>query len=384
MKIAIDISQIVHEGTGVASYTTNLVENILKLDKKNSYILFGASLRKKSILDKYVNRLRDQGLNFKTSFWLLPPTFTSEIWNQLHHVKIEKLVGKIDVFHSSDWTQPPTLAKKVTTIHDLVVYKFPETSTTKLRFDVKQFAPIPSIVDTQKMRLDWVKKECDKVIAVSQNTKKDIESILKISDKKISVIYEAVGKEYLAFQNKSPSEKAKEMAIVKKKYQLADNFILTQGSVGTRKNTASVVDAFQKLAIPGLELAITGNYEIKKANVHSLGFVPQADMPALFAASKAFVFPSLYEGFGLPVLEAMTCETIVICSNVSSLTEVGGTTALYVDPQSVDDIAKKIKQALHQSQSERKNWIQKETAQANKFSWDMAASETIKLYESFA
>jgi len=165
MKIGIDISQIVYQGTGVANYTKNLVEKLLKIDKKNEYVLFFSSLRRKP--PKLPN-LRA----FK-----IPPTLLDILWNRLHICPIEWFIGEVDVFFSSDWTQPPTVkAKKVTTIHDLSPWKYPKTFH-------------PKIVKVHQRRMKWVKKECDLIICDSQATKKDVREILKIPERKLKVIY---------------------------------------------------------------------------------------------------------------------------------------------------------------------------------------------------
>ena len=176
MKIGIDISQVVF-GTGVSNYTENLVENLAKIDKKNQYILFGTSLRNLSKLYNLKTRLKDHQ-NFLFKIFPIPPTILEILWNRLHIVPIEKFIGEVDVFHSSDWTQPPIRSKstkKVTTIHDLVVYLFPS-------------AIHPRILSNQKRRLNNVKKVVDAIIADSETTKEDIIKFLEINRQKITVI----------------------------------------------------------------------------------------------------------------------------------------------------------------------------------------------------
>ncbi len=179
MKIGIDISQIAYQGTGVAHYTRNLVENLLKIDKKNQYILFGFSLRKKKLLDDYLAQFQNYK-NVTARTFYLPPLFLEFLWNKLHLFPIEKVIGKIDVFFSSDWLQPPSKAKKATTIHDLIVYQYPESFQPRGGHD---------IIANQKRRLGWVKKECDLVICDSEATKKDAMKFLKIPAKKLRVVY---------------------------------------------------------------------------------------------------------------------------------------------------------------------------------------------------
>ena len=177
MIIGIDISQIVYEGSGVANYTRSLVENLLELDKKNTYVLFGASLRKRKLLNHYLTRLLQQFNNVSGRIYPLPLTFLEFLWNRLHIFPIEWLIGPVDVFLSSDWVQPPTLrAKKVTTIHDLTPWKFPQETH-------------PRIVAVHKRRMKWVKKECDLIICDSRSTKEDVKAILGIEEKRLRVIY---------------------------------------------------------------------------------------------------------------------------------------------------------------------------------------------------
>lgn len=170
MRIGIDISQTAHEGTGVATYVQNMVKQLLKLDDENEYVLFFSSLRKNfPIFNKRV----------KIKRYFFPPTFLDILWNRLHILPIEWLIGDVDVFISSDWTQPPTKAKAVTILYDLIVYTYPnETDET--------------IVATQKRRLSWVKKECDKIICISEFTKKDAEEILGIDKSKLAVVYPGI------------------------------------------------------------------------------------------------------------------------------------------------------------------------------------------------
>jgi len=179
MRIGIDISQIVY-GTGVSSYTKNLVENLLKIDKKNEYLLFAGSLRRKKDLEF---RIRNFKGNFKTRFLPISPFLADLIWNRLHLLPMNRFIGSCSVFHSSDWTQPLVDAFRVTTIHDLSPIIFPKDTD-------------PRVVSVHKRRLSWVKKEVDYIIAVSNSTKQDIIKYLGIPKEKIVVIYEAADNQY--------------------------------------------------------------------------------------------------------------------------------------------------------------------------------------------
>ena len=175
MKIGIDISQSVYFGTGVASYTRNLINAITKLTHSHKFVLFGSSLRRQKDLKKFLDTLGDKSL-IDSRIIMLPPTLLDIIWNRLHIIDVETFTGKIDLFHTSDWTEPPSDASKVTTIHDLIVYKFPEHLDKE-------------IVNTQLSKLAWVKKESAMIIADSQSTKKDIMTYLNIPESIIKVVY---------------------------------------------------------------------------------------------------------------------------------------------------------------------------------------------------
>ena len=174
MKIGIDISQLAFENTGVANYLKSLVEHLLENDRENEYILFYSSLRKNFQFSIF--NFQSKPKNLKIKIFKLPPVLLDILWNRLHIFPIEKFIGPMDVFISSDWTQPPSKAKKVTILYDLIVYKHPHETAKK-------------IIDTQKRKLQWVKKEVDRIICISEATKKDAIDILHIPHEKLSVIY---------------------------------------------------------------------------------------------------------------------------------------------------------------------------------------------------
>jgi glycosyltransferase involved in cell wall biosynthesis len=203
MRIGIDISQMAYEGTGVANFVKNLVETLITQDRDNDYILFYSSFRKGLPFSKLwssgsqikINSqyLRSGKGSIQIAQFKLPPSLLDLLWNRWHILPIEKFIGDVDIFISSDWTQPPTRkAKKVTILYDLIVYKFPEETHNQWQFNLKNLLISPNIVVAQKRRLAWVKKECDKIICISESTKKDAMHILKIPEKKLSVVYPGI------------------------------------------------------------------------------------------------------------------------------------------------------------------------------------------------
>lgn len=373
MKIAIDISQIVHEGTGVATYTDQLVRNLLNVDHQNEYILFGISLRKFHKLQEYFSQLRKLNNNLRSCFFHIPPKLGDFVWNKLHRINIENLTDEIDIFHSSDWIQPPSRAKKITTVHDLLILEYPEVSH-------------PYIVEVQKRRLKWVKKECDMVLTDSDFTKNQVNKILNIDYSRIEVVYPGISDKFLP-----ASEESKKY--VKQKYGLYKDFILSVGTLEPRKNIKTVLDAFEKFKRHQListrkrpiELVIAGKTgwgdKINKTKyIKPLGFVEEKDLPYLYSAASLFVYPSLYEGFGFPVLEAMACGCPVITSDRGSLRELTSDAAMIADPLVSEDIAVKMTQVFVDSDL-RENLIQKGKKNVERFNWENTASEVLNIYK---
>src|SRR5258708_654520 len=173
MKIGIDISQTAFKGTGVGNYVEQLVSHLVEVDKKNEYILFFSSLRRSNPFFYTSSKVTVKNFKF-------PPKFLDLLWNTLHIFPIEWFIGNVDVFISSDWTQPPTVkAKKATVLYDLIVYKHPEETAKK-------------IINVQKRKLEWVKKECDMILCISEATKKDAMEILGIPEEKLTVVYPGI------------------------------------------------------------------------------------------------------------------------------------------------------------------------------------------------
>jgi hypothetical protein len=177
MRIGIDISQMAHEGTGVANYVRNLVKTLVESDHKNSYVLFGASLRKRRVFDAFYRSLSGTKSHVILRTFPIPPTLLDILWNVLHIIPIERFIGKVDVFWSSDWTQPPLLhASGITTIHDLTVLRFPKSFNRTIR-------------SVQKRKLRRSIFECLIFLCDSEATKRDAVSLLHIDEAKIRVIY---------------------------------------------------------------------------------------------------------------------------------------------------------------------------------------------------
>ncbi len=375
MIIGIDVSSVSYQ-TGVSNYTLNLVKNLLKIDQTNHYKLFYSSLRLP--LPTEIKDLQSKP-NVTIYHYRFPPTLLQIIWNQLRLLPIEILLGKCHIFHTSDWTQPPTIkAKTISTIHDLTPFLYPQWHH-------------PKVIQAHHHKMFWAVKKCSKFICVSQNTKNDLIKIFPQIDKsKIEVIYEAAENKYSLFSKLSTEEKNKKINSIKNQYDLGD-FILAQGTREPRKNLSRLIDAFikfkNKFPKTKIELAITGKYgwgndvNTHHPNIKILGFIPEKDMAPLHAAALCLVYPSLYEGFGLPLVKSFKVGTPVITSNNSSLSEISQNAALLIDPTSIDDIEKAIEKVVH-SQKLRHDLSQKGIELSKKFSWLKTAQQTLETYYS--
>lgn len=358
MRIGIDISQIVY-GTGVSFYTRSLVKHLLKTDSENSYCLFGGALRSKQVLMNSLEDFEDYKNKFTTRIYPFSPRISDFIFNKLHFLPIETFTGKLDVFHSSDWTQPKSSCFNVTTIHDLAPIIYPQLSDR-------------NIVDVHKRRLKKIFAEVDRVIVPSKATENELLR-LGYDSNKIRVIYEASGDVF----KKTPLE---EVNKVKERLKIRGKYILAVG-VGERKNTKGIIKGFDlSRAGKDINLVIVGNpdslHEVKRGVIFT-GMLDDSYLASLYSGAEALVFPSFYEGFGLPILQAFACECPVVTSNLSSMSEIAADAAVLVDPHDACSIADGILKALQGP----KGLIQKGLKRVKDFSWEKAAKETLEVYK---
>jgi len=364
MKLGIDISQIIY-GTGVSVYTRNLVTSLLEIDKKNDYLFFGGSLRrKKDLLDQVGDLQKIRPVSSKMTPF--SPLVLDFLWNRFHFPPLEALAGDLDVFHASDWTHPPAKKTKlVTTIHDLSFLKWP-TSVH------------PQVLAVQKRRLKEIEKRVDGVIAVSGATKKEILKNLKIPEEKITVVYEALPGDVFSFEKANSHN---ELSKLKTRLGLEKPYFFASGSLAPRKNTERIFSAFDSFYRKNdFQLVVAGECRPKlnlPPGVVLTGFISREDYLLLLSGAEALVYPSLYEGFGLPVLESFALGVPVVTSNVSSLPEVAGEATVLVNPESVEEIAAGMEIAL----KNKNDLVKKGKEQVKKFSWQKCARETLAIYE---
>lgn len=368
MHICIDTRGAkLYSGTGIGTYTSRLMENIVSIDSRNRYRFFWPN-------DGYDFLLGKNNISL-TLFGEKNKKFWDEIFLP---AQIEK--SRCDIFHlPQNGLGLPTVkyCSYVVTVHDLIPYIMPDTCG-KSYLD-KFLGEMPYILD-----------KCDKVITVSNHSKQDIIKFFNLSEDKIKVIYLAADSRFRLM------DKEKAWEFLKKEYSYSNDFILYLGGFSPRKNVEGLLESYRRLyrELPGYyDLMLLGaskdnHYELRKKaenlgisnRVVFAGYVPYEHLPYFYNCSTLFVYPSLYEGFGLPPLEAMTCGTPTITTNVTSIPEVVGDGALLSDPYDTDDLTEKIFKTLSDTEF-RDRLSAHALRRAYSFSWKKTAVETIRVYE---
>ena len=374
MRIAIDATILSNENTGTGFYIINLIKGLGKIKDKNlQYYIFV----KKDLVPDVVDIAGD---NFHIIDIDFKPRFLRVIWQFLFFpFTLRRL--RIDVLHSPNYITPLYSLgfKIIVTIHDLTFCLMPEKYTITKRLFYKLLVPV-------------FIKIADKVISVSENTKKDMIKLFKVPENKIYVTYESYPEYYT---KPGRGEKSDE---VLNKYGLKKNFILFVGMIEPRKNVLSLLKAFYLVDdYIDLDLVVVGKkgwyysdveefMEIIKGEslnnkIFFTGYVSEPELKYFYQSAYIFAYPSYYEGFGLPPLQAMACSIPVITSDVSSLPEVVGEAAIKIDPSNIQDMADAIKD-IYRNSDLRNKLKAAGAVQALKFSLENFALNTIKAYES--
>jgi glycosyltransferase involved in cell wall biosynthesis len=373
MNIAIDATIIREEITGTGFYITNLINGLIKIDNFNNYSIFGD--------EEYLKRhIKIDKLNFKIIHKRFKSRVIRVLWEYfIFPFELKKL--KIDILHSPNYITPLLKFgfKIILTIHDLTFLLFPEKYPVIKRLLFSKMLPV-------------FIKISDKIIAVSENTKKDILKFFDIPENKISVTYESYPDYYNHYIN---GAEAKDLL---KKYGIKDRFILFVGMIEPRKNILSLLKAFVELDKElDLDLVVVGKrgwyykeiekyiVDIEKLRLRNsiifTGYVPEKELKYFYKLALIFVYPSLYEGFGLPPLQAMACGTPVITSDISSLPEVVGDAAVKINPDNLDDLVRSIK-LVYEDQTFRNLLIKKGLGRAEIFNLEKIARNTLSIYKN--
>jgi glycosyltransferase involved in cell wall biosynthesis len=371
MRIGIDASPILKERAGVGNYTYQLIKCLSRLDRVNQYVLFYC--HHQNVRDRI---MKLENPNFESRTIRFPIKIMKMFWASIRRPKVDRWVGKVDLYHSTAfYLNPITNGKSVLTIFDVNFLAMRKFTLWSGRW---HFAP--------KMK-DYTKR-CHHIITVSESSKREIIKYLNVPEEKISVIYGGYSD---IFKPKTDDRLSGE---VKRKYNITGNYLLYVGTLEPRKNLKGLIQAYtQCQAKKDFLLVLAGGKGWKYEHIFRLvdklqlqdqviftGYVEEADLPGLYQGASLFVYPSFYEGFGLPPLEAMACGLPVIVSNTTSLPEVVGDAGVYVDPNDVEQIAFSIDTVLSDSEL-RRNLTQRGSERARLFSWEKTAKATLQLYE---
>ncbi|HLQ78232.1 MAG TPA: glycosyltransferase family 1 protein [Terriglobia bacterium] len=369
MRIAIDIRKI--NEFGIGTYIWNLVRNLAVVDTNNEYFLIGS--------DRNYQELGPLPASFKQ---FLQPEGSS-MWRDQFSLPLALRKLDADIVHVTHHESPIAVPSKlVVTIHDCVHVMFPPE-------DASRFQNYRKYVHTRR-----VVNRANQVIAVSNSTKDDLISLFNLAPSKVSVIHNALDSRFTLGPDENPAQ-------VLERYQLKDPFILYSGRIRPHKNLHRLIEAFAvlkseladsgplrnlKLIIIGDELSqhqylrLTVVRSGVQQDVRFFGFVPYPTLRVFYQSAAMFAFPSLYEGFGLPPLEAMANRTAVLASDTSSLPEVLEDAALLVNPENVFEIARGMKTILLDA-AVRQRLIEKGAQQVTKFSWQLAAKRVVETYQ---
>lgn len=372
--IGIDVTSAVTQGGGIGRYTRELVRALLANDDGNQYRLFSAKFPSRLPVTDPLPTAANATLHEApvSDRWLY------RIWFRLQMpLFVQLFTGPLDLFHSPDFVLPPVRGKipTVLTVHDLSFLHFPGTFT-------------PALVRYLKEAVPRSVNKASSVVADSAATRRDLIHAWDVGSDKIEVLYSGVNRQF------QPQPESGEQERLRKKYDIGMMpYLLAVGTLQPRKNYEMLIAAFAPLAAESeLNLVIAGGKGWLTERIHRevasrglndrvrlVGFVDDDDLPGLYRSAEIFLFPSLYEGFGLPVLEAMACGVPVISSSASSLPEVAGDAAIMVSPENRGLWTAAMRRLLA-DRDERDRLRHAGLLQAQKFSWSAAASELRGLY----
>lgn len=373
MTIGIDIRVLARGArTGVEEYTINLLSHLLPLDKSIHYKLFYNAFNKVGLDYPWLNLSNVSLCDFR-----IPNRAFFATTRYLGQPRIDKLLKGIDVYFNPHFFTAPVSknCRKIITFHDLSFKRHPEF-----------FSRRKQVWQIFLMQAKKEAKKADKIIAVSESTKNDLISLYKINPDKIRVIYSGI---------ESKNNQQETASNIRSKYNLPDKFILYFGTIEPRKNIVGLIKAFEILKdgqnFPDLKLVLAGtmgwlyNDILRTAreskysrDIIFTGFIEEQDKPSLYKLAELFVYPSFFEGFGFPPLEAMAAGVPVIVSNNSSLPEIAGNAGLMINPYDVREMTWLMRTALTDN-ALRERLIKNGFEQAKKFSWQRCAEETLKL-----
>jgi len=367
MRIGIDARLIYYRQAGIGQYTQSLIEGLAHEDPPDRGDEFVILQHRKDTLHL------TPGPHFRRR----------STWTPCHH-RLEQLTLpleiwplQLDLLHSPDYIPPfRRNCRSVITVHDLAFLHYPELLTAE---SARYYGQIDRAV-----------RDAEGIIAVSHSTQRDLLNLLAVPAHRVTVVHEAANPIFRII------EEADALYDIRARYRLPERFILFLGTIEPRKNLPTLIQAYRLLwtvegpQVPSLVVAGAKGWLFDSVfalveqlgltnHVLFIGNIPWADVPALYNLAEVFVFPSLYEGFGLPPLEAMACGTPVIAADVSSIPEVVGDAGLLIDPNDAEGLAETLGRVLNDA-ALRQDLRRRGLARAREFSWDRAARETLVVY----
>lgn len=370
MTIGIDITSLIYQ-RGVSRYTSNLVRALGQL-RGAQLALYGYSFKQYKQLTAQARLLQtpQSSLTIKP----IPQSLMSMLW-QVGLMGVTRDMPTIDVFHSWDWLQPPDKhIPVVSTIHDLAMLKHPETAH-------------PEILRMHQRSWQSLKNRQAHLLAVSQATKKDIVELLGYPNYLVHVVHEGLPLEVRQVSESLSEQQYDELV---RKLALHKPYVFFVGTREPRKNLDRLIQAWQPLS-KDFELIIAGDagwdHSSQDAQAYAglplrfLGKVSDQELSVLYSEAAVFAYPSLDEGFGLPILEAFHHGTPVVTAQSGGTLEVAGNAAQLVDPLSVEDIRRGLEQVLQENTEAQRKRLQRMIVRLHMFSWEKVARETYAVYQ---
>jgi glycosyltransferase involved in cell wall biosynthesis len=353
MRIAFDVSPLSHPLAGIGNYIRGSLAGLVEAaGGRHEIVAFApTSPRGRRAIPAALN-----GIDADVRLWPLLPSHAVRVaWSRLGRPGVERLLGPVDVLHFSDWMYPPQRGGvRATTIHDLVPLRFPEWTTARTR-------------SMHGAKYRNAARTCDVIFCNSRATAADVHALLGVEEDRIRVAPPGLGR------GLSPDGAVRD---------LGRPYLLTVATLEPRKNLGTLLEAHAVLGgEPALALAGGEGWgeqpELTQPGLLPLGFVPDGELPALYRGAAAFVFPSRFEGFGMPIVEAMACGTPVVASSHPSMDEACGDAAVRVDPDDPAAIAAGIRQALSEAEELRARGLE----HARRFSWRTVGETFLRGYE---
>jgi glycosyltransferase involved in cell wall biosynthesis len=393
MHIALDYTTGIYPGAGVARYTRSLVAALARLDADNRYSLFYANrgLPRGTPEEQQARALMKAHPNFRGVAVPLSVRQMFAVWQRLRlPIPVDLFTGRCDLLHSPDFVSPPhRTGADIITVHDLSFLVVPECAE-------------PGLAGFLSKTVPGAVRRADGIIAVSEQTKRDLVRLMGVAPEKVTVVHNGVDERFRAAGRGEITDEQAQSARLRQELGLPERFILHVGTLEPRKNLVRLIEGYaqansamrgdEKVALvlagrkgwlyePILAAGARVNSESAStgARVVFVDYVDERDLPLLYRMAEVFAYPSLYEGFGLPVAEAMSCGTPVFVSEDDALAEVVGKAALVVDARSVESIAGGISRLLGDADL-RRALSDAGRARVARFTWETAAEQVLEVY----